>query len=564
MSIDLTKKPFNLNADGVKWVEETLASMTEEEKLGQLFCLVAYSDDEGMLKYFARDLHAGGLMCRPMANNKELISIVNILQENSKIPMLIAANLEAGGDGLSAEGTRVGSQMQIAATGDVKYARALGEVIGAEAHALGGNWAFAPVIDIDGNFRNPITATRTYGSDPEMVKLCGVEYTKAVQAHGVAVSIKHFPGDGCDERDQHLVTSVNSLSCEDWDKTYGEVYKACIEAGALTVMVGHIMQPAYSKALNPDLRDEDIMPGALAPELLNGLLREKLGFNGMIVTDASSMNGFMIPMHRKKAVPLSIAAGCDMFLFTKNLEEDFGYMRDGIKEGIITRERLDEAVTRILAVKAAIGLSKKPVLDAERAAAVTGCEKHKAIAREVADKSITLEKNIQDVLPVTPEKYKRVLFHPIDPNGFSMFGNNENNKIFAEKLRQRGFSVDVYEPKPTFEGLAAGYAETVGKYDLMIYSASLATKSNQTTVRIEWAQPMGANVPMYINAVPSIFISLENPYHLLDVPRIKTYINTFGANEIVLDALIDKLTGKSEFKGKSPVDAFVGKWDTRI
>jgi beta-N-acetylhexosaminidase len=564
LKIELTKKPFNLDAERVKWVNDTLAGMTEDEKLGQIFCLIAYSDNEDMLKHLAKGLHAGGLMCRPMPTN-ELAVCINTLQENSKIPMLIAANLEAGGNGMSINGTKVGTQMQIAATGDPKYARALGEVVGAEASVLGGNWAFAPVIDIDYNFRNPITSTRTYGSNPEMVRDCGAEYVKAVQAHGVAVSIKHFPGDGCDERDQHLVTSVNNLSVEEWDKTFGEVYKASIEAGALTVMIGHIMLPAYSKALNPSLKDEDVLPATLSYELTTTLLREKLGFNGMIVTDASSMGGFMIPMHRKQAVPLSIAAGCDMFLFTKNLEEDFGFMRDGIKEGIITQERLDEAVTRILAAKAAIGLHKKPApVDASKAGEVLGCDAHKAIAREVADKCIVLEKNNQNVLPISPEKYKRVLFYSIDTTGPSFFGNNKNNEIFVEKLRERGFEIDVFAPNPGFEGMAAGYLETVDKYDLLIYSASLMTKSNQTTVRIEWAQPMGANVPVFINAVPSIFISLENPYHLLDVPRIKTYINTFGGSEIILDALIDKLTGKSEFTGKSPVDAFLGMWDTRL
>jgi beta-N-acetylhexosaminidase len=565
VKINLTAKPFNLDAESVKWVNETLAGMTEEEKLGQIFCLVAYRDDNEMLKRFASDLHIGGLMCRPMESNEELLSVVKILQENSKIPMFIAANLEAGGNGLTLQGTKVGSQMQIAAANDPKYAYALGDVVGAEARAAGGNWAFAPVIDIDYNFRNPITATRTYGSDPEMVRRCGAEYTKAVQSHGVAASIKHFPGDGRDERDQHLVTSINDMSVEDWERTYGEVYKASIEAGALTVMIGHIMQPACSKALNPSLKDEDILPATLASELLNGLLREKLGFNGMIVTDATTMNGFSIPMHRKKAVPLTIAAGCDMFLFTKNLEEDFGYMREGIKDGTISQERLNEAVTRILATKAAIGLHKRKLVpDPAEMASVVGCEAHKAIAREVADRSITLEKNIQDVLPLSPEKYKHVLFFPIDPNGISMFGDNKNNEIFVTKLRERGFHVDIFEPTPTFEGLAAGYSETVDRYDLLIYSANLATKSNQTTVRMEWAQPMGANVPMFINAVPSIFISLENPYHLLDVPRVKTYINTFGASDVVVDALLDKLTGKSEFKGKSPVDAFLGRWETRF
>ncbi|MDR1271411.1 MAG: glycoside hydrolase family 3 protein [Clostridiales Family XIII bacterium] len=572
MKIDLTAKPFCLDEDGINWVQDTLANMTEEEKLGQIFCLVAYDDNPEMLRYFAKGLNAGGLMCRPMPTNGEAVSVINTLQENSKIPMLIAANVESGGTGFTMEGTTVGSQMQIAATGDPKYAGVLGDVVGAESHAVGGNWAFAPVIDIDMNFRNPITNTRTYGSNPDMVKRCGAEFTKACQKHDVAVSIKHFPGDGHDERDQHLVTSVNGLSCEDWDSTYGEVYRASIEAGALTLMVGHIMQPAWSKALNPELKDEEILPGSLSHELLNGLLREKLGFNGMIVTDASSMNGMLIPMKRSKAVPLAIAAGCDMFLFVKNLEEDFDYMREGIRSGVITQERFDEAVTRILATKAAIGLHRdKGIRSAEDAAKTVGCAAHRAMAKEVADMSITLEKNIQDVLPISPEKHKRVLFFPIDPTGVSFFTGEaiSINKVFIEKLRARGFDVEEFVPTLTFEGNFSKYSDMEERYDLLIYSAALATKSNQTAVRIEWAQPMGANVPMFINAIPSIFVSLENPYHLIDVPRIKTYINTFGSNtfgvgDVVLDALIDKLLGKSEFKGKSPVDAFVGKWDTRI
>ncbi|MDR2043418.1 MAG: glycoside hydrolase family 3 protein [Clostridium sp.] len=565
MNLDLSGKPFYLDADGSRWVGDTLAGMTREDKIGQIFCLVAYSDDDATLLRFSREIKAGGLMCRPMAANAELISTVKKLQENSEIPMLIAANLETGGDGISQNGTRIGTQMQIAATNDPKYAGVLGEVAGREAAALGGNWAFAPVIDIDYNFRNPITATRTYGSDPELVRACGVEYVKAVQAQGVAASIKHFPGDGCDERDQHLVTSINSLSAEEWDRTYGAVYQACIDAGALTVMPGHIMQPAYSKLLSPGLTDEEILPATLSRELLTGLLRGKLGFQGMIVTDASSMNGYLIPMHRRRALALSIAAGCDMILFAKNLEEDFGYMREGIRDGTITQERLDEAVTRILATKAALGLHKKKnIPDAEACDRVVGCAEHRRLAEEVADKCITLEKSKEDVFPLDPEKYRRILFFPIDPNGESFFGTKQSNERFLQKFRERGFHVDRFEPQEGFEGMMRGYEEIVGGYDLLIYSAALATKSNQTTVRIEWASPMGANVPMYLNVVPTIFISLENPYHLLDVPRVKTYINTFGSSETVLDALLDKLTGKSPFQGKSPVDAFLGRWDTRL
>ncbi|MCI6433916.1 MAG: hypothetical protein MR828_03985 [Clostridiales bacterium] len=139
----------------------------------------------------------------------------------------------------------------------------MAEVCAKEAGAVGANWAFAPIIDIDSNFRNPITNTRTFGSDPKRVRDMGEAYVKRVQELGFAASIKHFPGDGQDERDQHLVTSINDMDCDTWMATYGEAYKAGIEAGALTAMIGHIMQPAWTKKLNPGIRDEDIMPGTL-------------------------------------------------------------------------------------------------------------------------------------------------------------------------------------------------------------------------------------------------------------------------------------------------------------
>ncbi len=564
--MNLKEKPFYLTDEDIKWVESTLSSMTEEEKTAQLFCLITYTDDENYLKYLSAELKVGGVMMRTMSFD-ELISTVTRLQRNAKIPLLISANLEAGLNQTCFEGTRVGCQMAIAATNESKYAKELGRIIGEEASAFGINWAFAPIIDIDSNYHNPITNTRTFGSDPEKVAEFGRAYVEEVQKHGLAASIKHFPGDGVDERDQHLLASVNTLSCEEWDKTYGNAYKTCIDAGAKTVMAGHIMLPAYSKKLNPELKDEDIMPGLIAPELLNGLLREKLGFNGLIVTDSSTMAGMGTVMPREKAVPFTIASGCDMFLFTKNLEEDFAFMLKGVKDGVITKQRLDEAVTRILALKASLNLHKKNnIPDAEAARKVVGCAEHKAMSGEIAEKSITLVKEEKGVLPISPEKYKRVLVYKKEGAASAFGGGVQVGACdrFIEKLKAQGFEVSVFVPGGGWEGMAAPVKEITEKYDLIIYLISLATKSNQTVVRIEWAEPMGADVPVYMHSVPTIAVSFENPYHLLDIPRVKTYINTYGGTDEILDALMNKLTGRNKFEGVSPVDAFCGKWDTRL
>lgn len=566
--IDFNKfkaNPFFLNDKDVEWVRGTLEKMSTEEKTGQLFFLIAYEPDRKFIEKVTKNIGAGGVMCRAMPKEK-VIETVRLLQTESKLPMLISANLEAGGNGICSDGTKIGSQMMVAATGKKEYAAALGAVCAEEGLAVGANYAFAPVVDIDYNFRNPITNTRTFGSDAETVLSFSAEYMKECQSRGVACSVKHFPGDGRDERDQHLCTTVNDLSAEEWDKTYGRIYRSLIDGGAKTVMVGHIMQPAYSKLLNPSLSDEEILPASLSKELLCGLLREKLGFDGLIITDATTMAGFDAAMPREKAVPYSIAAGCDMFLFTKNLDEDYAFMKKGVEDGVITAERLDSAVAKILALKASLGLHEKDNIPTAEKANALGCAKHKKIAGEVADCSIALVKNKQNILPLDRAKIKNILVYDIE-SGENAIGYARSSGVFEQikpLLEREGFSVTRFVPNEGKEGRTAKYVETVDKYDLILYLCNLATKSNQTTVRIEWLNPMGVNVPRFVKSVPTVFVSTENPYHLLDVPMVKTYINTYGMNDYTVKYLVEKLLGRSEFKAKEPVDAFCGRWDTRI
>lgn len=563
---DYRAKPFNLDDEDVAWVEKTFSEMTEDEKIQSLFFPCMRNYDEASIDELLDVMHPCGVMYRP-CSAEEAVNATNMFRKKCKIPMLIAANLEKGGNGIVNEGTLIGAPLEIAATDNVENARRLGILCAREGKAVGANYAFAPIIDIDYNFRNPITNTRTFGSDPARVAAFGAAYTEECQKLGVCVSIKHFPGDGRDERDQHLVTSINDLSCEDWMATYGNNYKASIDKGALTVMVGHIMQPAWQKRINPDLKDEDIMPATLSPELIGpeGLLRKYLGFNGVICTDATTMAGFTIPMDRSKSVPYSIACGADIFLFNKNMEEDLEYMRKGVADGVITKERLDEAVKRVLALKAALKLYKQTEdLKVEDALAVLGCEEHQQWAKEVADQAVTLVKEEKGVLPLDPGK-KRVLYYPIESEqgvGYSVKAGVCAH--FKELLEKEGFEVTTFVPAPMFEGKTPRQDEVTKGYDYIIYLANMSTKSNQTTVRIEWQQPMGANCPHYVNSVPTIFISVENPYHLLDVPRVKTFINAYNSNDYVLEAIIDKIMGRSEFKGVNPVDPFCGKWDTRL
>ncbi|OCA83239.1 beta-hexosaminidase [Bacillus sp. FJAT-27225] len=583
--VDLKAVPFNLTDEDIKWVEQTIGSMSLEEKIGQLFVNMGSSRTEEYLTEMVNNYHIGAVRYNP-GKAEEVYEQNRILQEKSKIPLLIAANTEAGGNGACTDGTEVGVEVKIAATNDPKWAYEMGRVSGVEASAIGCNWSFAPIVDINYNWRNPIISTRSFSSDPDKVLEMSLAYMKGIQESGIAPAAKHWPGDGVDERDQHLSFSVNSLSTEEWDQTFGKVYKGLIDAGLPSIMAGHIHLPSYERHFNPDIKDEELMPATLSKEITTDLLRGKLGFNGVVVTDASHMLGLTGAMKRSELLPTSIAAGCDLFLFFNDPDEDFGYMMDGYKNGIITDERLEEALTRILGLKAKLGLHKKAKTEIlqpkEEALAKIGLPENTALFKEVADRAITLVKDKQDIWPVTPEKYKRVLLVDVKgvAGGFgALIGSKEKAvDIMKELLEAQGFEVTVWESTeerimklPEEErsaALANVYAqkrpitELTDNYDLVI---NIANVNPGTVQRIVWPASKGTpDIPFYVHELPTIFVSVQYPYHLADVPQVKTYINTYDSRKQTLEVLVDKLMGKSEFKGESPVDAFCGFIDTRI
>lgn len=578
--IDLKANPFYLNDKQIKWVEDTLASMTVEQKAGQVFCPMGFTDDPGALRHMVCDIGVGGMMYRtgPAAY---IQNTHRTIQSFAKIPLLLAANTEAGGDGLALEGTSFGAPMAVAATDDPENGYRMGYVSCAEGAALGLNWSFAPIVDIDKDFHNPITNTRTFGSDADKVIAFASRYMDGADENDVAVAIKHFPGDGVDERDQHILTSVNSLSCEDWMESYGKVYKTLISKGAKTIMAGHIAQPAWVKNLNPAAtRKEQLLPASLSQPLLTGLLREALGFNGLISTDATPMVGFTSAMPRSEAIPAVIAAGADMILFNKSLDEDYGFLLEGLKTGKVTQTRQDEAVTRILATKASLHLPEKQaegkLVPGPDALPVVGCDKHRVWAKDVADKAITLVRDEQQLLPISPKKYRRVYLNVIQKN-------LDPNDPFAQQWKalfeKEGFEVRVRDRRTTIvpsdfgdpnlpmekgmllHEMYRSIGEMKQDYDLYVYICNMANASNNTTLRLNWNVTfgLGDDAPWLTSEIPVMMISTACPYHLFDAPMIETYINAYGSEGIFCEAIMEKIMGRSGFTGISPSDPFCGK-----
>ena len=598
--VDLKKKPFSLNDEQIKWVEETIASLTTEEKIGQLFVHLsdAYDNEERVLEDIAQT-KLGGLRFNP--NKKEVMWEMNrLFQKHSKVPILSAVNVEAGGNGATSDGTNVGQQIKVAATGDSTYAYKMGQICGRETAATGSNWAFSPIVDILYNWHNPVISTRAFGNDPDLVLEMAKAYFKGISESGIPCAMKHFPGDGLDERDQHVATSVNTFSCEEWDATFGKVYQGMIDEGVQSIMTGHIMQPAYQKFFNPDMKDEDVMPATICKELITGLLRGKLGFNGLIVTDATHMIGLTGRAARRDIVPDSIMAGNDMFLFFNDIEEDFGFMMDAYKDGRLTEERLMEALYRILGFKAMVGLAnytedKFPPKDG---LSIIGCPEHKKVSDEVSDKGITLAKQIgENIFPVTSEKYKKILLVPIGPNPNPILvaagmGADGSKLIInlKSKLEEKGFEVEIYaDPVAKMvEAMSKVAPEDRGEFmknmkqngkgaygnkqsiaalkenDLVIAVANVSA-TMRTTQRLEWAISKGGwDNPWYVNELPVIFASFNCPFHLADVPQIKNFVNCYDAQDSSVTMFVKKIAGESEFVGKSTVDVFCGLMDTRI
>ncbi len=590
--VDLRAKPYNLTDADIAWVESTIAGMTAEEKVGQLFWQLTASQEESYLQELMEKYHLGGCRYNGMPGQK-VLNQNRTLQKYAKVPVFIACNPEQGGNGVCPDGTFVSSQIKIGATGKSEYAQAMGRVSGVQIKATGCNMAFAPVVDITYNWECEEVLARAYGDDPKMVAEMGKAYMDGLhETEGVYCCAKHFPGNGQDYRDAHMSNNINHFGEEDWMASYGHVYKTLIEGGLDAIMGGHIMMPEYMKELNPDITMDEMKPATLCPEIMTGLLRDKLGFNGMVVTDASHMVGMTNRMKRTDMLPAAINAGCDMFLFFNDPEEDFNTMLNAYKTGIISEERIVEALTRILGLKAAKGMHKKSAeelcgTDEALAAALTN-PAFKAVAPAISQDALTLVKyKDEDILPLSPEKTKRVMIvnvkGPESPMGklaaMAMGGGAARKspaERFCEKLCAKGFDAFIYESPldKMMKEVAAGKP-----FNLNLYFAGKNAIADFTSgmdlvitfFDVANGHPVfgmskgGGEIPWYVHEVPVVGISVNKPTMLADCPMLRTYINTYDSNEDTMNALVDALlTGPEAFKGSDPIDSYCGMWDTHM
>ena len=587
--VDLKKKPYFLSAADERWVEETIANMSDEEKVGQLFFQLTADTKEEYLQELVQKYHVGGCRYNPMPASG-VKAMADTLQKHAKIPLFIACNPEQGGNGACLDGTYVGSGIKIAATGDERNAYLLGKYAGEEGVAIGCNMAFAPVADIVYEWQNSEVLMRAFGNDPAMVAKMSKAYVDGAHTlEGYACAAKHFPGNGTDFRDAHLSNNVNPLGECAWMRSYGVVYKTLIDGGVDAIMGGHITMPNYLREVHR-MEGEECLPATLCKEIMTGLLRDRLGFNGMVVSDASHMVAMTNRMPRREMLPLCINAGCDMFLFFNDPKEDFQTMLSAYQSGVISTKRMEEALKRILGLKAKLGLHRK-----DRGRDATNGDLQEKIGRidiqktaeRISNEAITLIKyKDEGVLPITPQKYRRIMIVPIKGAAGAMDtlmellkGQQGERKSPAEALRdlliERGFDAFLYEsPMENLKKrIAAGEKPSLNVYfagknaveDFVAGQDLVITLFDVAAGRPSFGMSKGGGeIPWYVFELPVIAISVNTPTMLADVPQVRTYINAYDASPHTLVALVEKLmSGKEAFFGRDPIDSFCGLADTK-
>lgn len=544
---DLRLAPFNLDDAAISWVAQSLAAMGPAERAGQLFIHISMGKDSGELARLA-SLHPAGITRFYENDLNYEADFITRAQAQAALPLLVSADLEGSRMSLPF-GTEVPNPLALAAVNDVEATRAISRIMVQEARAIGINWTFTPVLDINAAFRSSIVATRGFGSDKARIEAHALTQLQEFQAGGVAATVKHWPGEGQDDRDQHLVTTTNTLSLAEWEASHGSLYRAAIAAGVMSVMSAHIAFPAFAREIDPDAGLEAYRPASVSAVLNQKLLRERLGFNGLIVSDATLMGGFGSWGPREVMLPECIENGCDLILFSNDPAADVALISAAIADGRISPERVEAALIRVLGLKAALGLHRG-VAKVDRAA--LGRSNDREAAQAITARAPTLVKDVKGMLPLDPLRHRRLL---IQSGGIVSPIHAPADFILPQLLEREGFEVTMASPETN-----------PLDFDAMLYLFGEETLLTRGRIFLDWARLTGnfhGAMARYWHEVPTAMISFGYPYYLYDAPRVPAYINAFCTMDSMQHAVLECLMGRAAWNLDNPNDPFCGLGDAR-
>src|SRR5699024_513134 len=527
--------------------------MTIEEKVGQLFIVHVYGktptdpeyEDINLnnnrggknFKEVIENFHVGGVIYFNWTDNigtpleaAQVNDLSNGLQEialeqNNEIPLFVSTDQEGGiVQRVTSPATVFPGNMAIGATQSEEYAAQSASVLGNELSSLGINMNFAPTIDVNMNPDNPVIGVRSFGEDPHWVSKLGVAQINSYQDENVIASAKHFPGHGDTDVDSHHGLPIIDHDLETLHEIDLKPFKAAIDAGIDSIMTAHIVVPAI---------DDSGLPATLSKPIITDLLREELGYNGLVITDSLGMSGANV--YPQDRVPVeAFKAGVDVLLNPPNVEVAYNGVLEAVQSGEISEERLDESVYRILSAKMDKDLFEGPFTDSDEIDNI-GTDEHLQVAEDIAEKSITLVKNDDTLLPLQKESGDLFITGP----------SQAKPDVLSELLIDKGFVASSFEtgtsPTTTEISEAVEQAEEAERIIITTYTANTNEAQQQL---VEELQELGK---------PVIIAALGNPYDLIAFPEVDAYINTYSYLDVSIPALADVIVGDVNPFGRLPV-----------
>lgn len=523
-------------------IEKLIDSLSVDEMIGQLMCFDLGDKSDEEIEHLVKDYGVGSFFVANVSPER-VKRATEIINENLKVPALIAADIECGPGHVFKGETKVTNPMSWGAADDADLVRRVHHSIAKRCRELGVHWSFSPISDINYNPDNPVTNVRAVSDNPERVARICAAAVEGLQEDGLVMAgCKHFPGDGVDDRNQHFCTTVNSLGQKEWMETFGAVYKELFKRGAESVMVGHIALPSYDEKVNDWV---GFPPGILSHNLITKLLKGTLGFEGCVVSDALCMVGACSVVPQERLPVEFILAGGDMLLFPTT--EYVDSIRAAVKSGEISEERLRDAVYRVLRLKVHARLFED---QDEVLKSASPCEDLEVLTKELAEKSITLVRNYGDIFPLNIKKSAKILVLNIkqnkEPEG--RFYSCDLDTV-EEELKARGYEVESYT-----NGNRGDFSERLHEYDLVLINCKMSSQDyGSGYLRIGWEHI----APFWRGAVLQhprvVFTSFGDPYKIHDFPYVKTYINAYSFSEATQRAFVRAIFGEIPFAGKSPV-----------
>lgn len=534
-------------------IGNAISKMSLEEKTGQML-MPDFRTWKGEnvtemlpeIEQLVKKYHLGGVILfrENVVTTEQTTSLISDYQAAAeKFGLLLTIDQEGGIVTRLQSGTDMPGNMALGATRSPEIAYNVGNAIGEELASLGINMNFAPVMDVNNNPDNPVIGVRSFGEDPQLVADMGVAYTKGLQAAGVAATAKHFPGHGDTAVDSHLGLPEVPHDKERLKEVELYPFQKGMEAGVDAIMTAHVTFPKIdgTKAISQKTGEEIAIPATLSYKVLTELMREEMGYEGVITTDAMNMKAIADHFGPVDAAIRAVKAGTDIVLMPVGLEEVASGLREAVKTGEISEERVEESVRRILTLKVKRGVIKEenPVSVQDKIAnamKVVGSAEHKQIEKEAAEKSITLVKNNAD-LPLN-----------LDPSEKIVVVGNTYISSLGDAIKKRHENTNVISSS-TYK-LTEAQLEQIRKASTVVVGTYTFNVSGRTPTSAQMAM---VNQIIDLANAPVVGVGIRNPYDIMAYPEIDAYLTQYGFRPASFEAAAGALFGEFAPTGKLPI-----------